>query len=180
MPLVVPTGSPVWVRTTDYSHYGGHASKENYLGRGAIDALTDVAAEEFSRMVADAASFARTAPFAVFEIQCSDTSPAAPTILYAALMTGVASTSYLGSSPPAGFPSFARNGNGHVTATFASSYSDEYGIAGAYVPRAPVGTLWGSSAGDVVAVVSGQTVVCRAFDVGGSALVDPKFTLAVS
>lgn len=176
---ITPTGSPAWTRTVDFSHYGGNANKENYLGRGAIDALTDVAAEEFSRMVADIAGLARTAPFAIVTYLCNDASPDAPTIEFCALMTGVQTTSYEGDAAPAGFPSAARNGDGDVTFTFASSYADEYGVAGAYVPRDPGGSLIGTTGGAPTFVISGSTLRIRAFDSAGAALADARVSFLV-
>ena len=176
---VVPTGSPAWTRTADFSHYGGHASKENYLGRGAIDALTDVGAEEFSRMVADAAAATRTAPFAVITYSCNDTSPDAPTVEFVYMMTGIRTVSYEGDAPPSGFPSAARNGDGDVTFTFASSYSDEYGIAGAFAPRHAIAGLAGQSPGGAVTEVVAQTVRIRVFSDAGAAIADPRVTFKV-
>src|SRR5690242_12075687 len=142
---ITPTGSPAWTRTVSYADYGGDPAKENYLARGAINRLTDVAAEEFSRMVSDLAAAARTAPFMVAVVQCFDSgTPSAPVILYCALMTGVRTTSYFGGAPPSGFPAVARNGNGDVTFTFAASYLDEYGVSGAFAPKDGEGTLWGT------------------------------------
>jgi hypothetical protein len=178
---IVPTGAPLWLRTVSLEHYGGHVNKENYLSRGAINALTDVAAEEFSRMVSDLAALGRTAEFATLTVLCNDSSPAAPTIEFAALMTGVRVVSYPGDSAPTGFPTAARNGNGDVTITFASSYVDEYGVAGAYVPRNPIASLVsnGSPAGKPVCEVSGQTVRVRVFDHAGSAISNARFSLSV-
>lgn len=174
MPLVVPTGSPAWTRATGFGFYGGNVNKENYLQRGPIDALTDLGAEDFSRMVADLAACARSAHFGVITHICNDSSPAAPTVEFCSLMTGVRLTSYAGGSPPAGFPSAARNGNGDVTFTFAASYADEYGVVGAYTPRDPTGNLVGTAAGQPVFVVSGSTVRIRAFDGGGAAISDAR------
>lgn len=180
---ITPTGSPAWLRTVSYADYGGHASKENFLSRGAINPLTDVAAEEFSRMVGDQAAVVRTAEFGVFTILCRDGGGASdlpPLIEFAAMMpSGVRTTSYSGDAAPAGFPSGVRNGNGDITLTFDTSYTDDYGVVGAYSPRSPVATLQSASAGDVPCVASGQTVRCRAFDVSGSAISNARFSLTV-
>jgi hypothetical protein len=175
---VVPTGSPAWTRAVDFSHYGGSSDKQNYLGRGAIDALTDVDAEEYSRAMADQAAAVRTADFAVMVIQCSDTSPAAPTVTFCALMTGVRLTSYVGSSPPAGFPAVARNGNGDFTITFASSYSDEYSVAGAYAPTKAHATA-ATAGAFATATVSGQTVQVVVTTDAGAAVSDPLVNVTV-
>lgn len=162
----------------DFSHYGGHVSKENYLGRGAIDALTDVAAEEFSRMAADTAAAVRTAPFAIIQFTCNDSSPAAPTITSVLMMTGVRLTSYAGGSPPSGFPSAARNSDGNVTFTFSSSYADEYGVAGAFSPTHAVATS--STAATIAdAIPSGLTVNVIFSTDAGAAQSDASGTLVV-
>lgn len=176
---ITPTGSPAWLRTVAIGHYGGHASKENYLSRGAIDALTDVAAEEFVRMTADLATTVRTAPFAIITYLNNDTSPAAPTIERVLMMTGVNLTSYAGGSPPSGFPSAARNGTGRVTFTFAASYLDEYGVTGAYVPVSCQVTGHGSAFVCPTAEISGNTVVIRCKDQAGSDVADARITLQV-
>lgn len=175
---VVPTGAPPWLRTTSFEHYGGNANKQNYLGRGAIDALTDVAAEEFSRAMSDLAAAVRSAPFMIARVQCNDTSPAAPTILWIAMMTGVREAGYAGGSPPAGFPSWARNGNGAVTMTLASSYADDYAVAGAYAPQSAVATSQTTST-FASAIVSGLTVRVDVVSDAGSASTDPSFSLVV-
>lgn len=180
MAVVVPTGSPAWTRTADFSSYGGHASKENYLGRGPIDALTDVGAEEFSRAAADLAAVARTAPFAVITYLNNDTAPAAPTIEYAYMMTGIRTTSYAGASAPTGFPSASRSSDGVVVFTFASSYTDEYGIPGAFVPRHVIPGLMGTTPGMVTWEIIGSTVTLRVFNDAGVALTNRRVTFKVS
>lgn len=175
---VIPAGAPAWTRTVVLANYGGDPNKQNYLGRGAIDAQTDVAAEEFSRMVADLAAAVRGAQFMVARVRCNDTSPAAPTIEWISMMTGVLQTGYAGGSPPAGFPSWARNGNGAVTATFLSSYNDEYGQPGAYAPQAAEATA-ATASRIASAIVSGLTVRVDVVTDAGAAATDPVFTLVV-
>lgn len=176
---ITPTGGPAWLRTAAFTTYGGHSSKENYLSRGAIDANTDVAAEEFSRMVSDVAATVRTAPFAVIGYLNNDSSPAAPTVETVYMMTGVRTSSYAGGSPPTGFPSAARNGNGDVTFTFAASYADEYGVTGVYAPTDAHATANGTTALTCVCTVSGSTVRVRVFDDTGAAVQNARVTLTV-
>lgn len=176
---VTPTGSPAWTRTADYTQYGGHANKENYLGRGPIDALTDVGAEEFSRAAADLAACARSAPFAILDITCNDTSPAAPTFNYVAMMTGIRTTSYAGGSPPTGFPGGDRNSAGSISIHFESSYTDEYGVAGSFTPRLVSVSLAGQTPGMCTWEISGSTVVLYAFSDAGAALSDARITVEV-
>jgi len=177
---VVPTGDPAWVRTSDLTTYGGDINKHNHLGQGAIDGLTDVGAEAFSRMTADIAAALRTGPFLTLTYTCDDTTPAAPTVNVAAGMMGVRLTSYAGAAPPPGFPSVARNGNGDVTLTFATSYTDPYGISGAFVVQHPRGSLVGTAAGTVVCqILTGQTLRVRAFDASNTALSNAVICLTV-
>ncbi len=176
---ITPTGSPAWLRTVAIGHYGGHASKENYLSRGAIDALTDVAAEEFVRITADLAAAVRTAPFAIITYLNQDSTLSAPLIESVFMMTGVRTTQYVGDSAPTGFPSAVRQGTGEVTFTFASSYLDDYGVSGSYTPRSPKVTGHGSVFVEATAEVSGSTVTVRCFDAAGSALGNKQVTLTV-
>jgi hypothetical protein len=176
---ITPTGSPAWTRTVSIGHYGGHASKENYLSRGAIDALTDVAAEEFVRMTADLAATVRTAPFAVITFLNNDASPAAPTIEKVLMMTGVRLTSYAGGSPPSGFPSASRLSTGRTIFTFASSYLDEYGVTGAFVPIAARAAGHGTTYVGASVLLSGNTVTVQASDGSGSDVGDKRITLKV-
>ena len=171
MALIIPQGDPPWVRSSDLTTYGGDPLKHNHLGVGVIDALTDIGAEEFSRMVGDVAAIMRTAPFLTLTYTCSDTSPAAPTINIAAGMMGYRNTAYAGATPPPGFPSAARNGNGDVTFTFASSYNDSYGKAGAFVLQHPRGCLVNLTAGSVgCQIVTPTTLRVKAVDAAGAAM----------
>src|SRR5574342_207944 len=128
---IVPTGAPLWTRQTDHTQYGGHLQKQNYLSQGVVNSITDVGAEDFCRMCSDLAAVARTSPMWIITYLCNDGSPAAPTIEIVRGATGVRLVSYAGGSPPTGFPSAARNGNGDVTFTFSATYADEYGVSGA-------------------------------------------------
>lgn len=178
--MTTPTGNPAWVRTSAFDTYGGNLLKANYQSQGVVNPQTDVGAEGFSRLVADVAAIVRTAQFCSMLIQCDDATPAAPTVLNCRLMTGVAATSYLGSAPPTGFPAVARNGNGDVTVTFASSYSDEYGVAGAFIVKDPIANFVGSSGGlSTPERVSATVIRVRSFSLLAVALVSPKFSLTV-
>lgn len=177
---VIPSGVPAWMRQNDYGSYGGHLLKRNFASRGAINPKTDVGAEAFSRIAADLAAIARTAPFGVFEILCDDATPAAPTVVYACLMTGVRVTSYLGSIAPSGFPSVARNGNGDFTMTFAGSYSDPYGVAGAFTLKQARASLAGSVAGMATTdILTATTLRVRAFIAAGTAYSSARVTVTV-
>ncbi len=177
---ITPAGSPAWTRSVGITDYSGNVNKQNYMGIGAIDALTDCSADEFCRATADLVACVRTAPFFVGTFLCNDTAPAAPTVESVLMQTGVRTTSYAGGSAPAGFPAAARNGDGDVTFTFDSSYTDEYGVAGAFTPVHAKGTAHTTTHATVTTVVSGQTVRVRVFDDAGVAVDDARVTLEVS
>lgn len=177
---ITPSGSPPWMRVNSLVHYGGDINKENYLSRGAIDALTDVDAAQFSRLAADVAALQRVMPFCTMTFLCSDSSPAAPTVEYVHMQTGNTSIAYLGSAPTTGFPSLARNDNGDVSITFASTYSDPYGVSGTFAITSAIPSLIGSTAGEVVAEVVSSTVLrIRAYSTAGVLLVNPRITVSV-
>jgi hypothetical protein len=176
---IIPTGSPLWVRTVDFAHYGGNPEKSNYLSRGAIDALTDVDATQYARFTADAAAIARTSPFCVLTVTCNDPG-AAPTFNYVHMATGVRLVSYEGNAAPTGFPSGANNGTGHITITFSATYTDPYGVVGAFsIAHAKVNMVHTAVARAVAQVTSATTVVLRAFDAADAALADAKMCLSV-
>lgn len=177
---ITPNGSPPWVRTVSHVDYGGDTEKANYLSQGVIDALTDVGAEAFCRMVADLEALVRTAPFAVITYTCDDSTPAAPTIDTVYMMTGINVAGYAGASPPSGFPAAARQGNGDVEFTFAATYADAYGVTGAFAPLFAVANVQTSSGAQfATAGISGSTVRVRAFTDTGAAVSNPSVTLVV-
>jgi hypothetical protein len=177
---IVPNGLPAWVRNADHTTYGGHTEKTNYLSQGKVNARTDVGAEEFCRMAADLAAVVRTAPWAVLTVQCDDTTPAAPTVLTVAQMTGHRNLSYLGSSPPSGYPTVTRQGNSYARFAWASSYTDPYGVAGTLnIVHATI-TPYGSTALiPAWSLVDAHTVDARIFTTAGSLTTNAKFTLRV-
>lgn len=178
---MTPNGLPAWMRQASFTDYGGNANLANYASQGVVDPLTDVGAEAIGAISRDLTACSRTADFAEVTYTNSDSSPAAPTVSTAYLMTGVRTTSYLGSSAPSGFPSAARNGNGDVTFTFASSYNDDYGVAGAFGIQHAEATVHGSTACfATVEIVTSTTVRVRVFLHDGTASLDKKVTLRVS
>lgn len=177
---MTPTGSPAWTRTTSHTFYGGDVNKTNFLAQGVVDATTDVGAEEIARLAADLAALVRTAPFAVIRYLNNDTSPAAPTVEFVCMMTGIRLVSYAGDSPPTGFPSAARNVTGDVTFTFASSYSDDYGVAGSFGISTAEASANGQTAFFPTAeIVTPTTVRVRCFDAAGVAIGDKRVTLEI-
>ncbi len=176
---ITPSGSPPWMRVNSLEHYGGDVNKDNYLSRGAIDALTDVDAAQFSRLAADVAALQRVMPFCTMTFLCNDSSPAAPTVEFVHMQTGI-TNSYAGDSPPSGFPSLARNSAGDVSITFASTYSDPYNISGSFSVSSALPGLISSTAGEVTAELVSATVVrVRAFSTAGAAISDARITLSV-
>jgi hypothetical protein len=176
---IVPSGSPAWARTADHSHYGGHVAKKNYQSQGVTNPRTDVGAEAIVRQAADTAAAVRTAKFASITFLNNDGTPDAPTIESVEMMTGVLEADYEGDAPPTGFPGATRSGTGHVVFTFASTYTDEYGVVAAFAPRRAHATGHGATFVNCTATVSGQTVIVRCFDAAGTALADKRVTLTV-
>lgn len=143
----IPTGSAPWLRTQSFVDYGGDANKTDYLGIGIINPKTDVSAAQLQRLANDIAAIGRSTPLVTIGWTCNDTAPAVPTIT---LCRGMAwnydGAGYAGDTPPTGYPSAARNGDGDITITFASSYTDSYGVSGALALHgaAPSATSYGN------------------------------------
>jgi hypothetical protein len=175
---VTPTGSPPWVRTTDFSHYGGDVNKQNYQSQGAVDPLTDVTAEQLSRLAADVAAIARVTPFCVLTFKGNDSVPAAPTVEVCNLMTGVRTTSYTGDNPPSGFPLVEYISDGQHRITFASTYADPYSANGSFAPRHVIVTGHGGASFDATAGISGQVINVHAMS-GGAGVTDRRMTVEV-
>lgn len=176
---IVPSGQPIWLRASDFTTYGGHAEKVNHYGVGAIDALTDVDAAEFSRLTADMAAVANTAPAWIITYLCNDSVPAAPTIESVFSMFGNRLTSYAGGSPPSGFPGATRVGTGEVVFTFAASYADPYGVSGAFTIKNPHASLTGAVSGDAVCSIVGQTLTVRASTSAGAVFSNARVVLSM-
>jgi len=188
--MTTPTGLPAWTRSADYIQYGGDPSKANYQSQGVVNPRTDVGAEGFSRLVADAASVVRTAEFASMQILCVDGGSNTPIVENCRLMVGVTVIPYAGTAPPGGvapitllpllFPIVTRVSNGSVQVTFPASYIDEYGVAGAFIVKEPIANFVGAGGGVAVPEIVSATVVnVRVFDLTGVAISGARFTLSV-
>lgn len=177
---LTPTGRPAWERASDIASYGGNVNKRNHLSQGVVDPETDLGAEDHGRMAADLAAVARVTPFATITYTCNDTGTAAPTVNAVLMMTGVNVAGYEGDAAPSGMPSMARNGDGDVTITFASSYSDPYAVSGAFAVSMAIATSNSASGGQcAVELVSDTTIRVRQFDKDGTADTDESVTVQV-
>lgn len=179
--MTTPEGNPAWTRSASYTQYGGDPAKANYQSQGVVNPTTDVGAEGFSRLASDIAAVVRTAEFCVMQVQC-DVGGTTTTVEHCRLMTGVSSAGYVGTAPPTGFPTVTRNGNGDVSITFANSYSDEYGVAGAFIATEPVGSLIAIAGASGVAcpeIVSATVVRVRCFTLAAAAFTGARFTLTL-
>lgn len=125
--MSTPAGLPSWTRTATIEYYGGHPDKQNYMGQGAIDARTDVTAEQLNRLAADLAACVRVAPFCVILLTTNDTTPGPPFVQSIRMQNRVNLTGYAGDNPPPGFPVCLRTGNGRVSITFPVSPEDDFG-----------------------------------------------------
>jgi hypothetical protein len=171
---IVPSGNPAWVRSNDHTAYGGHVNKTNYASVDAVNPRTDLSAQNLTRMAADLAAVARTAPFAVITFTTNDTSPAAPTIDDYTAMAGAS-------------PVGARNGDGDVNLTWDASYADPYAVS-ADIHIAGV-TASGHGANDYSVAVTisdpdangkNERIRVQVFDSSaGSSVTDVTVTLAI-
>lgn len=141
-----PAGLPAWSRTASIESYGGHAEKRNYMSQGAINARTDVTAEQLCRMAADLSSVVRVIPLARLVVQNNDTGAAHPAVLGAWLQSGVSSEGYDGDDPPAGFPSVTRVSDGSLYVTFPTALTDDFGVSQNVHIRAGLGAVSGDLA----------------------------------
>jgi hypothetical protein len=169
---IVPAGQPAWTRATTFDQVGGHENKQDFGGRKGLDALTDVNAEQFARLTADVPAMVRTAPFCILSFGCIDTPSGAPPVLGGYydgaivtsggvhMMTGVRMTAYAGDEPPAGYPSAVRVSNGCIDITFAASYTDAFGVEGAFsITQVKPGCAVATAVQRVVATVTSSTTV---------------------
>jgi hypothetical protein len=110
------------------------------MAQGAIDPRTDVDAAQLNRLTNDLAALVRVAPFAKLLVQCHDTSPDDPVVLWCYLQNGVQTGSYNGDAPPTGFPTVTRVSNGSFRVTFAANPIDDFGVAATLDIKAAKGT----------------------------------------
>ena len=170
---ITPTGAPVWVRTNDHTTYGGNINKRNYQSQGAVNALTDISAEEYVRVTADLEAIGRTSPFAIMAYDNNDSPRAPPTIRDYSAMSGSA-------------PTAVSNANGDVTFSWNGSYLDSYSVSGDIHITAATANV-NSSAAEFATVelidsdANGRNdqVRVRAFDQAGTPIVTAAVILVV-
>jgi hypothetical protein len=113
--MITPAGAPVWSRTSDHTTYGGDVNKHNYQSRGAVNPLTDVTAEQFTRLAADVSAVAKTVDFATITFRYDTASGLFVVYAYDA-MAGAA-------------PVPTHFGVGQLRLTWLASYADDYGVS---------------------------------------------------
>lgn len=180
--MTTPTGSPTWTRTANHTHFGGHLQKRNYLSKTVINPKTDVDASELIRAANNLAEVCRTAPKCIITFTCDDTGTNDPTVHYVSALFGEYTQDYDGGSPPTGFPSVTRSGDGDVDITFASSYSDAYSVAGAFQIDHAEGGVHGAGFGSVNCDIDATKLIVTVLitDENGSAELDRKVTVEMS
>ena len=137
--MTTPTGTPAWERTTSVADYGGDASKTDYLGIGNVNPKTDVSAAQFLRMVSDLSAAVRASPLCTITFTCRDTVPDDPLVTsVTGMIWSYQGSGYDGGTPPTGYPSVFRIGDGHVRIAFAATYADDFGVSGSLDIRGAV------------------------------------------
>lgn len=176
-----PAGSPSWTRTVDVSDYGGDAQKSDYLNIGPVNPRTDVSCAQFLRLVADMASATRAMPLCTIEFTCRDTLTTDPLITsVTGQIWSYSGSGFDGGSPPTGYPTVTRIGDGHVRVTFASSYSDDFGVSGDIAVRAAIPSSASTTYGAAHDVISSTVVdVWLANHTTGAAAVDGSGSVTI-
>ena len=175
MTPVVPAGSPPWTRTATIERFGGALDKQNYLGRGPIDALTDTSAEGFARLTNDAA-----AVVPVIVTSFGRLIGSTRVVDNALTPTGVRSVPYaIDTTPPVGFPRVDRVDVGSYVVTIPAELTDAYGVtAPVAIQHVKPGNAVHSAVCRVVAsVASATTITLKIIDAADTPL-DPDNGIA--
>lgn len=147
----------MWGRGAHPNFYGAHQNLRNYGNIGAVNANTDITAEQYKRLASDCAASANTAPIATLLMRYAGGAvyvshailPWAPPMF----------DEYAGNAPPSAlYPTATRSFN-TVTFTLPSSAADEYGvvepvIARVVVPFQPDASWDGPTGTSVFAITS--------------------------
>lgn len=178
--MTTPSGNPAWVRSNDFTSYGGHESKKNYNSLPIVNPRTDVGAEHLARIAADLAAVARMADFAILNVTMGSGSDA-PTVNLCRLMTGVyTGTGYSGTSPPTGFPRAVGVSNGVVDVKFTGAYTDPYSVSATFQPTFATATPNQTDLLAHAATSGTDTVRVTIVTTSGSSSPNQTFTLRVA
>jgi hypothetical protein len=109
---VSPYDLPSWARSTSIESYGGDVDKEDLLGVGNINPLTDISAAQIASLSSHLAAAIRTAPLCIIQLSLSDFSI---TNFYSQWGNGLSFAPTVVENSP------------DFTLTFQSNYTDEYG-----------------------------------------------------
>jgi len=96
--MIVPAGAPAWTRIVQPSDYGVVPGLHNLGDFGAVNAKTDITAEEYTRMALDGVATVRAAP--LFWLTFLVESGPVATVRQCQPMWDTASGAYAGASPP--------------------------------------------------------------------------------
>jgi hypothetical protein len=147
--MIVPTGSPAWTRIAQVSDYGVVPDLHNLGDFGAVNAKTDITAEEYARLAADCLTAVRGAPlfWLTFEVGAG---PVAD-VRQCQPMWDTASGPYSGATPPSSsFPTIIwDSGSSEFALTFPGLLStvsavrfirarDPFSVAGDCVMSTPI------------------------------------------
>lgn len=169
---VTPAGLPAWSRTADFSTYGGHTDKKNYQAQGVVNPRTDVSAEQFASLVADAAAVSRTADFAVVTFTCRDSTTDDPTLDSYLGMHGVGA---------AAAPTLTRISDGLVELQWDATYTDPYGVSQAVNITGGGPQAHGSTAlAPTLELIDARTVRVHIKNMSDAYVQDKKITLTVT
>ena len=167
--MTVPTGNPSWVKTASAADYGAHPGLHDYGYTGAINANTDITADQYKRLAADVAAATLMSPLATLTLRWTT----APAVYVSSAIVQWATPlfiEYAGSSPPSpSYPTVTISGT-KITVALPSSANDTYGKAGEIIVRvvAPTvtGILWAGPNG-----TSTFELNSNLFSSGGSATI---------
>ncbi len=143
--MVLPVGLPAWSGTATPEQYGGHADKRNLGDIGAVNARTDVSAEQWNRIATDLTAAVRGAP--LFWIYGRVTSGGGITdntyqVINCQPQWAPASGPYDGATPPSNLYPIVVDSGDHISAIIEftglgspPSVSDDYGVSSEFNVR---------------------------------------------
>lgn len=184
--MVTPTGLPAWTRTADPSTYGGVLGKRNLGNIGAVNAKTDVTAEEFLRAAQDLAHATRAAPLFWMRMTIATTPDLTVTVNQCQPQWAPASGPYLsvtgyatGTSPGPLYPVITTSAF-DLLVTFPDitiigtpnviSVADDYGVVGECQMSVPLLTGYLTSGMTCQVAGDGTMVTVTNYEVDGAEL----------